>query len=92
MHLCKQSAMLMVTCYHKKDDIMALTTSEKTARYRDKMRAAGLRPIQVWVPDTRSRALAEEARRQSWLVSKADESDLMDELEAAAAETEAWEW
>ena len=71
---------------------MALTTAEKTARYRDKMRAAGLRPVQIWVPDTRSGALAKEARRQSLLVSKADESDLLDELEAAAAETEDWRW
>jgi hypothetical protein len=71
---------------------MALTTSEKTARYRDKMRAAGLRPVQIWVPDTRSGALAKEARRQSLLVSKADESDLMGELEAAAADTEDWIW
>jgi hypothetical protein len=71
---------------------MALSTSEKTAKYRERLRAQGLRPIQIWVPDTRSKSLAEEVRRQSLRVSKKDDSDLMDEFDVAAAETEDWEW
>jgi hypothetical protein len=34
------------------------------------MRARGLRPIQVWVPDTRTARFAKEARRQSRAVAK----------------------
>jgi hypothetical protein len=71
---------------------MALSTSEKTAKYREKLRAQGLRPVQIWVPDTRSKALAEEVRRQSLRVSRKDDSDLMDELDMAAAQTEDWTW
>ena len=71
---------------------MALSTSEKTAKYRERLRAQGLRPVQIWVPDTRSRTLAEEFRRQSLRVSRKDESDLMDELDMAAAQTEDWTW
>jgi hypothetical protein len=71
---------------------MALSTSEKTAKYRERLRAQGLRPVQIWVPDTRSKALAEEVRRQSLRVSRNDESDLMGELEMAAAQTEDWAW
>jgi hypothetical protein len=71
---------------------MALSTSEKTAKYRERLRAQGLRPIQIWVPDTRSKSLAEEVRRQSLRVSKRDDSDLMDELDLAAAQTKDWEW
>jgi hypothetical protein len=71
---------------------MALSTSEKTAKYRDRLRAQGLRPIQIWVPDTRSKSLAEEVRRQSLRVSKRDDSDPMDELDLAAAQTKDWEW
>ncbi len=71
---------------------MALSTSEKTAKYRERLRAQGLRPIQIWVPDTRSKSLAEEVRKQSLRVSKKDDSDLMDELDLAAAQTEDWEW
>jgi hypothetical protein len=71
---------------------MALSTSEKTAKYREKLRAQGLRPVQIWVPDTRSKTLAEEVRRQSLRVSRKDESELMDELDTTAAQTEDWTW
>jgi RNase H-fold protein (predicted Holliday junction resolvase) len=71
---------------------MALSTSEKTTKYREKLRAQGLRPVQIWVPDTRSKTLAEEVRRQSLRVSRKDESELMDELDTTAAQTEDWTW
>ena len=71
---------------------MALSPSEKAAKYRERLRAQGLRPVQIWVPDTRSKALAEEVRRQSLRTSRKDESDLMNELDMAAAQTEDWTW
>jgi hypothetical protein len=37
---------------------------------------AGLRPIQIWVPDTRLPGFVAECKRQSTLVSQ---SDLLDE-------------
>ncbi|HEX3483407.1 MAG TPA: antitoxin MazE family protein [Micropepsaceae bacterium] len=42
---------------------------EKVANYRARMRAQGLRPIQIWVPDTRSEAFRAEARRQSLAIA-----------------------
>lgn len=36
---------------------------------RETLRAQGLRPIVVWVPDTRAPGFAEEARRQSALAA-----------------------
>ena len=71
---------------------MALSTTEKAAKYRERLRAQGLRPVQIWVPDTRSKTLVEEVRRQSLRVSQKDESDLMDELDMAASQTEEWTW
>ena len=44
--------------------------------HRNKLRAAGLRPVQIWVPDTRQPNFAEECRRQSLLVAQADMDDL----------------
>lgn len=41
------------------------TTRQKVQAHRQRLRAQGLRPIQIWVPDTRSPAFAKEARRQS---------------------------
>jgi len=69
-----------------------LSAPEKTAKFRERLRAQGLRPIQIWVPDVRSKTLVEEVTRQSLGVSRKDESDLMDELDMSAAQTEEWSW
>jgi hypothetical protein len=42
---------------------------DKVRAHRERLRRRGLRPIQIWVPDVRSRAFAREARRQSALVA-----------------------
>lgn len=41
----------------------------KVRRYRDRLRAQGLRPVQIWVPDTRTAAFRAEAHRQSLAVA-----------------------
>lgn len=42
---------------------------ERVRAYRDRLRRQGLRPIQIWVPDTRSPLFAEEAHRQALAVA-----------------------
>jgi hypothetical protein len=42
---------------------------DKVRAHRERLRRRGLRPIQIWVPDVRSRAFVREARRQSRLVA-----------------------
>jgi len=42
-----------------------MTSRQKVQAHRERLRAQGLRPIQVWVPDTRSPRFAAEASRQS---------------------------
>ena len=37
----------------------------KVAEYRARLRAQGLRPIQIWVPDITAPSFKSEARRQS---------------------------
>jgi antidote-toxin recognition MazE-like antitoxin len=56
---------------------MATTPSsrEKVRRHRDKLRAQGLRPVQIWVPDTRSPAFVAEARRQSAAVAASEHAN-----------------
>jgi len=57
----------------------------KMKDYRARLRAAGLRPIQIWVPDGRAPLVAEEARRQSLLVRRRkSEREALDFIEAAA--------
>jgi hypothetical protein len=67
---------------------MATPTSQRVRKRRDAMRAAGLRPIQIWVPDTRRPGFAAECRRQSGLVAAADAGDpqLAGFLDAALAD------
>lgn len=43
--------------------------AQRVQRRRDKLRAAGLRPIQIWVPDTRAPGFAAECARQCRLVN-----------------------
>jgi hypothetical protein len=45
-------------------------TRKKVSAHRARLRAQGLRPIQIWVPDTRSPEFAKEARRQSRLAAR----------------------
>jgi hypothetical protein len=52
----------------------ATSKRNSVARSRDKLRAMGLRPVQIWVPDTRAPGFAAEARRQSELVGRSRES------------------
>lgn len=53
---------------------MAAASKPKTVRmkvreHRERLRAQGLRPIQIWVPDVRSPAFREQARRQAQAVA-----------------------
>ncbi len=49
---------------------MASTDSTRRVReHRARLRAQGLRPVQIWVPDVQAPGFAEEAHRQSRLVA-----------------------
>lgn len=48
----------------------AASSREKVRAHRKRLRAQGLRPIQIWVPDTRSPKFAAEARRQCRLIAE----------------------
>lgn len=54
---------------------MPIPLSQRVRKRRDAMRAAGLRPVQIWVPDTRRPDFAEECRRQAHIVAAADAAD-----------------
>jgi hypothetical protein len=52
---------------------------------RARLRAAGMRPVQNWVPDVRLPRIAEEAERQSLLAARhASECDALAFIEVAA--------
>lgn len=70
---------------------MATSTAARVQKRREALRMAGLRPIQLWVPDTRRPSFAEQCRRQSALVrDDSQEHDVLTWIEAAS-DTEGWE-
>lgn len=62
-----------------------MSVKDRVKAHRERMRAQGLRPIQIWVPDVRSPEFAAEAHRQSALVASAD-SDDMEFVEAISSD------
>ena len=54
---------------------MPTPVTQRVRKRRDALRAAGLRPVQIWVPDTRRPGFAEECRRQAQMVAAADAAD-----------------
>ena len=46
----------------------AMKAKERMRSYRARMQASGLRLVQLWVPDTRSKRFAAECKRQSRLL------------------------
>ena len=54
---------------------MASSTVDRVRKRRAALRRAGLRPVQLWVPDTRKPGFAAECRRQSRLIAEADRAD-----------------
>lgn len=69
-----------------------MPVNARVQKRRNALRMAGLRPVQIWVPDTRLPNFAEECRRQCLLVAQADSTDtamqqLMDE---ALAGVDGW--
>lgn len=55
---------------------MASSSLERVNKRRAQLRAAGFRPIQIWVPDTRAHGFAAECARQSKRVRATDCHDV----------------
>ena len=71
---------------------MPKSAKHKMSDYRERMRAKGLRPIQVWVPDLRDPQRIERLRAEvRFLRDHASSRDGNRFLDAALAEIEGWE-
>lgn len=64
---------------------MVMSAKEKMRKYRDRLRAEGLRPVQIWVPDTTRPGFREQFQRQARIVhSNAREKETLDWIEELA--------
>ncbi|SNR35530.1 DUF3018 family protein [Paracoccus sediminis] len=72
---------------------MPSSVSTRVRKYRDGLRAAGLRPVQIWVPDTRRPGFKAECRRQAAIASLSDDADvtLNDFLDTALDDMDGWD-
>ena len=59
---------------------MGSAVSERVRKHREQLRAQGLKPVQIWIPDTRSESFRKKCEQESL-------SLMLDPLEA---ETLAW--
>jgi Protein of unknown function (DUF3018) len=64
----------------------------RVQKHRDAQRTAGLRLLQLWVPDTRQPDFAAQCRRQSLLAAQADmaDTDMQHFMDAALADVDGW--
>ncbi|MEO6079051.1 MAG: antitoxin MazE family protein [Steroidobacteraceae bacterium] len=67
-----------------------LDTAARVQKHRAALRAAGLRPVQIWVPDSRKAGFSAECRRQCQVLRKSRaESGTLKWL-GDIADTEGW--
>jgi hypothetical protein len=67
--------------------MQAQNVKHRVQSHRNRLRAAGLKPIQIWVPDPKAPGFAQECKRQSRLIQS--DPHEMDDLETMA-EIAAW--
>lgn len=66
--------------------------NQRVQKHRDALRMAGLRPVQLWVPDTRRQGFEEECQRQSKLVAISEQTDNSTQhmMDDALVDTDGW--
>ena len=71
---------------------MPRSVNERVRKRREALREAGLRPVQMWLPDARKPGFTEECRRQGRVVANADltDPDLLKVMDAALADADEW--
>jgi len=54
---------------------MGHTVNRRVAQHRARLRARGMRPLQIWVPDTSAPGFDEECHRQSLALAASRDSE-----------------
>lgn len=83
--------MLHVT-YILEKFMTAIDVISRVQKHRAALRKSGLRPVQIWVPDTRRPHFAEECRQQSLVAAKSDrDNPALDQLmDDALTDVDGW--
>jgi len=68
-----------------------ITVAKRVQKHRANLRKNGLRPLQIWVPDTKRRGFAAECRRQSQLIKNDPQEKELLQLMDKVASYDGWE-
>jgi hypothetical protein len=69
---------------------METTVTERVRKHREGLRAAGLKPVQIWVPDTRQESFRKRGERECLsLVDDPHEAETLAWI-AEVADTDGW--
>ena len=71
---------------------MASQISNRVQKHRDGLRAQGLRPVQIWVPDTRREGFDALCALQAHLAatSEDEDKDLVRDMDLAERDIDGW--
>ena len=69
---------------------MQAEVTDRVRKHRESRRAAGLKPVQIWVPDTRSESFRQQCERESLsLAADPHEAEILN-WTAEVADTDGW--
>ena len=69
---------------------MRAAVTERVRKHREQLRAEGLKPIQIWIPDTASESFRQKCERESLLLATDSlEAETLSWI-AEAADTDGW--
>ena len=69
---------------------MGIDVTNRVRKHREFLRAAGMKPVQIWVPDTRSESFRRKCERESLsLVADPQEAETLAWI-ADVADTDGW--
>lgn len=71
---------------------MPTPVAVRVQKRRSALRSAGLRPVQIWVPDTRQPGFAAQCNRQSKLAAKSDlaDAEMLEFMDAVLSDLDGW--
>jgi hypothetical protein len=69
---------------------MSTDVTDRVRKHRESLRATGMKPVQIWIPDTRSESFRQKCERESLLlVVDPQEADTLAWI-AEVADTDGW--
>ncbi len=69
---------------------MRAAVTERVRKHRDSLRLAGLKPVQIWIPDTRSESFRQKCERESLLLARDPQEAGTLAWITEVADTEGW--